>query len=236
MKHSKLLIGVVFAMFALPALATHPKPKPPKHDPVPVVAAAGAIAGAKSSSTSGAKSSSVSGGGASNATGGTSSATGGNVGPVTAGGGDGGEAGAEANGTQQLSTSESNLVERSNPGVFLPAILVSGCGAGVNGGGSNRNDAGALGITWTTERCYGLQSAINFFAIGDYETGCNLLVDVNRAAFKRVKKPDCAAIAQRLRAASEQKVAITDLSPVPDLSRYATKEELGRAFKDRLSK
>lgn len=101
-------------------------------------------------------------------------------------------------GGNTFSSDDDTYLPRQVPPVFLPMILTSGCGAGINAGGSGDGGAGAAGLTWTTKRCYALRSALNFFAIGEYETGCELLIDVNREAFKRVKKPNCADIARRL--------------------------------------
>lgn len=128
---------------------------------------------------------------------------------------------------------------RQVPPVFLPAILTSDCGAGWNAGGSKDTGAGALGFTYTTQRCYALRSALNFFAIGEYETGCELLVYVNRKAFKWLgKRPDCRAIARQLeREATSAADHAQPIAATPPASpRYVTQEELERAFKAAVEK
>lgn len=127
---------------------------------------------------------------------------------------------------------------RQVPPVFLPALMVSECGAGANAGAADGGGAGAFGVVWTTKRCYALRSAINFFAIGEYETGCRLLVYVNREALEAIgEKPDCKRIAAVLHLeAGENLIRLPPDAPPVDLSKFATKEEVERAFKKSQSK
>lgn len=164
----------------------------------------------------------------------------------TVGGGAGGQGGAggTANSTSgasadgQQSMTNNTVYARQTPPVILPTILVSDCGSGFNAGGSKAGGAGAFGVTWTSGKCYDFKSGSNWAAIGEYEAACVVWSDVNRKAFKRQKYvPDCKAIAVRLEAESHVKVADPVPAPAPvDLSPYATKEELARAFKQSQAK
>lgn len=211
---------LVYALFCSTANATGHHSTPPP-DPKPVSTAtsgsvSGAKAGAKSHSTSHATSSSSAKGGNANASGGDSVATSGDSRAVT------GDSAASSDNAVNVSSDDDVNIPRQVPPVLLPMIMTSGCGAGVNAGGAGTGGAGAAGLTWTTAKCYQLRTAINFFAIGDYETGCELLVDLNREAFARIKKkPDCSRIALRL----------TEQSAHVDTSKFATKEQLDRAFR-----
>lgn len=135
-----------------------------------------------------------------------------------------------------------NTVPRQVPPVFLPALMVSDCGAAGSAGASDKGGAGAFGIVWTTKRCYALRTAINFFAIGEYQTGCELLVWVNKKAFDEIGHvPDCTLIAKGLHDESRavrdamvvDRVAVSSDSvaaSAPVCGQCATKEELSRAF------
>jgi len=136
---------------------------------------------------------------------------------------------ASADNSQSLSQNYSYKEVSDVPPLFLPAILPSGCGAGINGAGADRGAAGALGMTWTTRTCYQFMSATAFAGIGDYETACELWTDLNRDAFKRIgKTPNCSEVAKRLY--NEHNSSATSLAipapPVMDMSRYVTKDEL----------
>lgn len=131
-----------------------------------------------------------------------------------------------------------NTYPRQVPPVFLPALMVSDCGAAGSAGASDKGGAGAFGIVWTTKRCYALRTAINFFAIGEYQTGCELLVWVNKKAFDEIgHAPDCALLAAGLHAESRasRDAFQRDMTIVPP-ENYATKEELDRAFKQSMKK
>lgn len=141
----------------------------------------------------------------------------------------GGDAASSAN-NGGVTTTISSANPRLTPPVFLPAILVADCGAGVNAGGSDEGGAGALGVTWTTDKCYAFKSGSNWAAIGEYEAACVVWKDVNRRAFARQKySPDCHAIAVRLE--TESRAVAAPPVPVQPQPEYATKADLERAFR-----
>lgn len=53
--------------------------------------------------------------------------------------------------------------------------VLYGCGASVNGGGSNGSDAGFLGFQWVTRFCKDAQMAAFYFGMGDPQTACDIL-------------------------------------------------------------
>lgn len=53
--------------------------------------------------------------------------------------------------------------------------VLYGCGASVNGGGSNGSDAGFLGLQWVTKFCKDAQMAAFYFNLGDPQTACDIL-------------------------------------------------------------
>jgi hypothetical protein len=55
------------------------------------------------------------------------------------------------------------------------AQVLYGCGASVNGGGSNGSDAAFLGFQWVTKFCKDAQMAAFYFGLGDYQTACDIL-------------------------------------------------------------
>lgn len=135
--------------------------------------------------------------------------------------------GSEASAQSSQSLSQNYNQVRQVPTLLQGDLLVNDCGAGINAGGADTGGAGFLGAVWTTGRCYALKSGSNFAAIGDYETACDLWVDVNRKAFKRIgRKPDCRAIAERLYAQSITQLPPTPVDPPVDMSQYVTKKEL----------
>lgn len=136
---------------------------------------------------------------------------------------------------------------RNAPSLAQGGLAVSGCGSGVNGGGSRTGGAGFFGLVWTTEQCYALLAAEHFAAIGMPDTSCDLLVSMEsvQKAFKRAGKPlpDCATAENRdLTSASAELVgglaAIERMKPPAEVTcdQCATKEELARAFKQAHSK
>lgn len=175
----------------------------------------------------------------------TNTATGG-AGGAGGNGGQGG-AGGVANQSQQANNagnSQHITIQgaRQTPWVVLPSIFVADCGSGVNAGGSKAGGAGAFGVTWTTAKCYDFKNGTNFVAIGAIEEACVLWTDVNRKAFKRQKyTPDCKAIALRVYEGQKLVHPAAELKAepavaMPDMSLYATKEDLNRAFKTSASK
>lgn len=124
--------------------------------------------------------------------------------------------------------------------------MPSGCGAGVNGGGSREGGAGFLGLAWTTDQCYALLAAASFAAIGMPDTSCDLLVSMKsvQKAFKRAGKqlPDCTAAENRDIASAAAEVG-HGLAAIDRATRRASKcetcvthDELNRAFKKSLEK
>lgn len=136
---------------------------------------------------------------------------------------------------------------RNAPSLAQGGLAASGCGAGVNGGGSRTGGAGFLGLVWTTDQCYALLAAEHFAAIGMPDTSCDLLVSMKsvQRAFKRAGKPlpDCATAENRdLTSASAEFIgglaAIERMRPPPEVTcdECVTKEELNRAFEASQSK
>lgn len=181
------------ALLALPmtALATYDQYDPEKPVKVDVKASSSSSSSskAKAASKSTSKSSSKS----------SSAAKGGNS-RSDATGGDASTSVVTGDTSQSFSSDDDTLVRAQEvPAQFLPMILESGCRTGVNAGGADKGGSGAAGFSWMTERCYAVTTAVSFLALGAYEEACELLVDVNRSVYKRLKrKPDCKAIADRL--------------------------------------
>lgn len=90
---------------------------------------------------------------------------------------------------------------RNAPSVGQGSLVPSGCGAGVNGGGSQTGGAGFLGLAWTTDQCYALMAAASYAAIGMPDVSCDLLNSMKavQSAHKRLGKPlpDCATAENR---------------------------------------
>jgi hypothetical protein len=123
--------------------------------------------------------------------------------------------------------SVSTRVERSAPSLGQGGLYNSGCGAGLNGGGSTPGGAGFLGATWTTHDCYLFLLAQRYESIGMADTACDILNSTRAAkrAFERlgINAPDC-----KLKA-SETTVIGTHTDPILpaiDLSQYVTRDEL----------
>lgn len=228
---------LILAALPMAALATnHPQP-PPKTDPsVKVDVHSTSVSGAKSQAKSKSKSASKSASSsqsASTATGGKSNAH------SSSESGDSSAAVGDIAPVQDqnlaVSSDDDTLVEGQRvPAQFLPMILESGCRTGVNAGGADRTGSGALGFSVMTDRCWSMTSVVNFLAMGEYETACDLLVDVNRDQFHRIgHKPDCQAIAQRLRDGDKlkfenSKISVTDHL---DTSQFVTRQDLAERDK-----
>jgi hypothetical protein len=125
------------------------------------------------------------------------------------------------------SQSVNTKVERSAPSLGQGGLYNSGCGAGVNGGGSSPGGAGFLGATWTTHDCYLFLLAQRYESIGMADTACDVLNSTRaaRKAFERlgIERPDC-----KLRQPSEVVIEhhAIPVQPAIDLSKYVTREEL----------
>lgn len=116
--------------------------------------------------------------------------------------------------------------EHPVPAQLLPMILESGCRTGFNAGAGGEKGSAATGWSWMTERCWNVTSAINFIAMGEYESACDLLVDVNRKAWARIgKSPNCAHVAARIQESEKQRHVGFTADPV-DYSRFVTWDKL----------
>lgn len=161
------------------------------------------------------------------------SATGGNA---TATGGEGGsavsaavvESGAVsvAEGAFQNSTVYKEVQQA--PSIGQGSFAITGCSVAGNAGGSGPGWSGFLGFGFTPQQCYDFMLAQAYQSIGEKKAVCDILK--NSKAGKRQEKrgvvlPECTP---------EVKTVVV---PAPvDLSPYATKEELNRAFKASQSK
>lgn len=125
------------------------------------------------------------------------------------------------------SQSVNTKVERSAPSLGQGGLYNSGCGAGVNGGGSSPGGAGFLGATWTTHDCYLFLLAQRYEAIGMPDTACDVLNSTRaaRKAFERlgIEPPDC-----KLKKPAEVVIESHSqpVAPAIDLSKYVTRDEL----------
>jgi len=78
--------------------------------------------------------------------------------------------------------------------VGLGIIAPNGCGAGIQGGGSNTRGAMLAGFAWTTSECYAFILAQAYQAVGQLEAACELLNTTNaarRATARGFKLPVC---------------------------------------------
>lgn len=165
----------------------------------------------------------------------TNTAAGGAGGQATAASGD---SSANANGQQAINQVYEQV--RQTPPVILPTIIANDCGTGANAGGSGERGTGALGVTWTTQKCYDFKGGANWIALGEYEAACHLWADVHRDAFKRQHyQPDCKAIAARLTEEAERARRVgtaTQYIPEDVVTRRELNETVDRVAKKALSK
>jgi hypothetical protein len=143
-----------------------------------------------------------------------------------------GVAKAEGGDAQSTSAASQNQTQSAVSGAEATSLgqgglYNSGCGAGVNGGGSSPGGAGFLGATWTTHDCYLFLLAQRYESIGMADTACDVLNSTRaaRKAFERlgIGPPDC-----RLRKQSEVVIEhhSAPVAPAIDLSKYVTRDEL----------
>lgn len=107
---------------------------------------------------------------------------------------------------------------------ILPSMIISGCGIGATAGGGTPKGNGALGFEFTTAECYTLQMAYADYAMGDYQTGCELLHSNKthqNAAKRGAKIADCALLVQR------EKIVYRDVPVGP--SEAEIQERINRA-------
>lgn len=98
------------------------------------------------------------------------------------------------NGGNSQSSSTTENIQRSAPAIGLGVIAPNGCGAGVQGGGSNTKGAMLAGFAWTTDECYAFILAQSYQAIGQTQAACEILSTTNaakRAAKRGVTLPAC---------------------------------------------
>jgi hypothetical protein len=208
----------------IPAIAIAGKPKdPPKPAPVPVstaVAHSDAASESHATSASGAWSGSTS-----SALGGDATAAGGN-----ATGGNSTSTSGDSTSTADNALTLNTTVERSAPSIAQGSLYIGDCGGAANGGGSNSNGAGFLGFAWTPKDCKILLAAAAFRAIGMADASCEMInaLSVVKERFKELKQapPPCVTKPDPVPAAPRD----------PDLSKFATKEELDRAFRASVGK
>lgn len=175
------------------------------------------------------------------ATGGNANAT--NTNSNTANGGEGGTAVAAAvveSGAVEVAEGavQSNLTYtykevRQAPAIGQGSFAIAGCSVAGNAGASGPGGAGFLGFGFTPQQCYDFMLAQAYQSLGEKKAACDILR--NSKAGKRQEKrgitlPGCEP---------EVKTVVVPapvVAPAPDLSGYATKEELNRAFKASMSK
>ena len=114
------------------------------------------------------------------------------------------------------------------PAIGQGSFAIYGCNVGGNAGASGPGWAGFLGFGWTPQQCYDFMLAQAYQSIGEKKAVCDILKNSKagkRQAARGITLPECLP---------EEKTVVV---PVPvDLSPYATKEELNRAFKASQSK
>lgn len=106
---------------------------------------------------------------------------------------------------------------RQAPSVAQGSIAIVGCGAGINGGGSNTHGSAFLGIAWTPADCMALQLAQAYQALGHDRAACQVLNSTKaarRAQRRGLEPPTCA----------DPRVP-PPVAPV-DLSNYPTRDEV----------
>lgn len=166
----------------------------------------------------------------------TNTATGGNA---TATGGEGGSAVAAAvveNGAVQVSVAEGAVQSnysykevKQAPSIGQGSFAITGCSIAGNAGGSGPGWSGFLGFGFTPQQCYDFMLAQAYQSIGEKKAVCDILKNSKagkRQADRGITLPECLPEAPQ-----------TVVVPAPvDLSPYATKEELNRAFKASMTK
>lgn len=149
------------------------------------------------------------------------------VGDVAAAGGDANQHQGQhqqQNATADASNKGNNISTTSNTYVppniaptILPSMIISGCGIGATAGGGTPKGNGAFGIEFTSDECYTLQMAYADYAMGDYQTGCELLHSNKthqNAAKRGAKIADCALLVPR----SVERIVYRDVNTGPSES------------------
>ena len=112
---------------------------------------------------------------------------------------------------------------RQAPSIAQGSFAISGCNVAGNAGGSNTHGAAFLGFGWTPKECYAFMLAQAYQSIGQYKAVCDILRNTKtgkRMERDGVELPEC----------------LPEIVIVPDMSEYATKEELNRAFQRSMEK
>lgn len=157
------------------------------------------------------------------------------VGDVTANGGESYSEGSRASSDNAVNITSNYKGVRNAPSVALGSIFpTASCQAGVGIGGSGVNGSGLFNFSFTKKECEAFLLAQHFVTIGMPDISCEILKTTK--AFKRAEKqyPELRMLTDCTPA---PKVSAVPVPPQPvDLSRYATKEEVDRAFRKALAK
>jgi hypothetical protein len=87
--------------------------------------------------------------------------------------------------------------ERSAPSIAQGALLIQGCGAGGNAGGSNTRGAAFAGVAWTPKECYAFMLAQAYQSVGQSQAACEVLRTTDAAKRARERgMPEIACAAQ----------------------------------------
>jgi hypothetical protein len=100
--------------------------------------------------------------------------------------------------------------ERQAPSVAQGALLIQGCGAGGNAGGSNTRGAAFAGVAWTPKECYAFMLAQAYQSVGQSQAACEVLRTTDAA--KRARERGMPEIACGA-AQAEQRVAVRSYTP-----------------------
>jgi hypothetical protein len=94
----------------------------------------------------------------------------------------------------------SNYVsERQAPSVAQGALLIQGCGAGGNAGGSNTRGAAFAGVAWTPKECYAFMLAQAYQSVGQSQAACEVLRTTDAAKRARERgMPEIACAAAQV--------------------------------------
>lgn len=125
---------------------------------------------------------------------------------------------------------------RNAPSVALGGVFpTADCQGGFGLGGSGINGSGLLNFSFSKKECQLVVLAQNFAALGMPDVSCEIL-KTTKAWQNAVKRnPNLAAVCETPEVVSHSSDAAASV-PAVDMSSYATKEELNRAFEKAVSK
>lgn len=230
-----IIFSAALALLTTQAHATHP----PKTQPPATTAASQAVgvgvgvaiaAGGDAHSNSASVAEAHGGAGGASDAAATSS-----VGDVTAVGGEAYSEGSSASSDNAVNITSTYKGVRNAPSVALGSIFpTASCQGGVGVGGSGVNGSGLLSFSFTKKECEAFLLAQHFVSIGMPDISCEILKTTK--AFRRAEKQypelrmltDCSP--------APKTAAAPIVQPPVDMSKYATKEEVARAFKQAQSK